>query len=109
MLQAVEVIRVGEDGVEPEAVDLSPKPVLFRGRHGDRFAPYLGDEGAILGANRDEALARDVPAEHKDVRLVRVRCGQELSEAAVGAVDVGREVDAEGPLFGTPEKHDLPP
>src|SRR5262249_19710937 len=63
------------------------------------LAANLGAEAAVVAADGHEALARDVAAHHQRVGLVHLSGREELAEATVGAVDVGREIDAEGPLL----------
>ena len=68
------------------------------------------DAGRILD-ERDDHLARDIPAHHEHLRLVVLGRVQELEPQHLGAVDVARVVQAEGgaaaaPLrLASPEDH----
>ena len=84
---------VNGHAVEAEPVDVRPEALFLAGRDRDRLTVDRRVERAVLGADRHEALARDVPAEQQHVGLVHLCRGEELAKAAVRAVDVGGEED----------------
>ena len=83
VLHPLHLGSVSDHRVETLPVDLGPKTILFRPRHCDRFAPYSCGKGPVLRADRYEAFAGDIAAQHEDVCVVHLGCSKEFPEAPV--------------------------
>src|ERR1700730_11842009 len=102
---ALDVGVVRYHRVKAKPVDLSPKPILLVTGHHHRLAAHLCRQGAVLSLDGHQSLAGYVTTEDERVGLVCVRSRDEFPKAALGAMDVGREKYAEGPLSGTASEH----
>jgi hypothetical protein len=80
-------------GVEAAPVDIGGELAPPVGGHAHLFAVDLGPQLVAFAQYRDQALAGEVAAQQQHVGFVDLGRGQELAEADIRTVHVGREED----------------